>query len=1444
MKTLRLCKSFIMTALLLTLGGGLTGCLKNEDQQLGEVPEIKLSESTLNFTLMPTEPKSFHIDLKGAGAWTIEALDVDPDAVEIQPSYGTTNADVEIMPSPTDAPRQIKLQVSLFGEIVGRQILVAKETVFVNQTADGSTIEPNDGLSPETAFTVEEAIAKAKEIGDVNSEETYYIKGVISSVTEAFSAQYGNGTFEMTDKNKSDVFTAYRILYLGNKKWTTGDTNVKVGDEVIVCGKIINFKGNTPETAQGSAYLYMLNGVTSSDGSGDGGDDTPGGDDSNLSGFESQSAFVASGTNTTDYWYNIDGYTMNGQNATGVKLGKSGTSGVYTTSAVGVTGDKVLSLYGVAWSGKSATLYIRVNGGGEVDGASSTALKANSTATGSGALALTVTDDDYYTFKLKNLTASSTITLATTDNFAAAEVEGRAILARIRLTDTDEGPETGSGSGSGGGDDEPAPEGTGATPDSPFNVAQILAKAKSLGENEKSAESYYFKGKVSSITENYGTEFGNATYYITDASTTETFYVYRSLYLGNVKYTSGTLLKEGDKVVVYGKVTNYKGNTPETVTNESYLYSLNADEGGEGGDKPEPEAAFVKAGSVTPSPIPADGGEVKVAYTYGNLPEGAEIQGYYTIGTTSGSLVKGVSADGAGTLTFTIDKNADTSEREIKFTIVVYEKGAFEAMKDVTATTTAKQSGASVELDAENSFDFTKQGYSNQQDITKITFPNGATLTFDGGGNSNNTPKYYTSGTAVRCYAKNTLTFDGNGKKIVRVKFYYGSRNDAMTADSGDLNSDNTEWTGKASTVTFTVPEKSATVTNNNGEPSAGQAHFTAIEVYLEDDGQGGTEPDQPKDPEFAFESMTPAETETLAAEGGDITISYTYANLSSTVTDKYAIGGYYVIDDKSTPVTDGTLDDSGKGSIKFTIPANEDTAEREVELYVQVLKNSAPDSKLTAIEKTIKQAGKVETKEEIKVSAVKAEYNEGTQDVDFSASFTGDKNDITKAEFVWTPAVATRAAVGGRVDATIGDGTLTASAKVEPGNYTVSVEINGETAASGDASTTTPSVNVPEPKDETGLTPENPFTVAQAIAKAKETGETETDDVYYIKGLISSITQTFAASGTYGNATFLMIDKGTPADTFTAYRILYKDNEKWTSSNDDVNIGDEVIVCGKIVTYNGVYETLTGSGYLYDFVQHAPTISNVIATVGDDGTSVTFKATYTNKSNVTITKAGFKYGEKDESVTAPTGTSGEITATVSGLAPATYTVKAYLDELESASAVTFTINDPSADKEDPVTYTVDFKNMSSQASANTNSYVSGSFNMNVTATEIWTITNGNNNNKAWNYVKFGQKSNTNNTGSIATKWAVDASIATVTTNVQKLAANATTTVKLIVAQDDSFTSIVKEYDAQNISTTAGDITFIIDAPQKGCYYKLEYFSNNSTTTNGSIQVNSVTLKN
>ncbi len=109
------------------------------------------------------------------------------------------------------------------------------------------------------------------------SEQGYYIKGKVVSVKEAFSAQYGNASFYISDDGQAGgQFLVFRSLYLGNQKWTEGQENIQVGDEVVVYGKLTNYMGNTPETAQNTTYLVSVNGKT--EGGSTGGEDKPGED--------------------------------------------------------------------------------------------------------------------------------------------------------------------------------------------------------------------------------------------------------------------------------------------------------------------------------------------------------------------------------------------------------------------------------------------------------------------------------------------------------------------------------------------------------------------------------------------------------------------------------------------------------------------------------------------------------------------------------------------------------------------------------------------------------------------------------------------------------------------------------------------------------------------------------------------------------------------------------------------------------------------------------------------------------------------------------------------------------------------------------------------------------------------------------------------------------------
>lgn len=118
----------------------------------------------------------------------------------------------------------------------------------------------DDPFNPKAAYDAAAKLAK-----DQKSDNDVYIKGKIASVKYFFSANYGTATFNITEDGTTNgtQFPCYSILYLGNKQWEDGDAQIAVGDEVIVCGKITNYGGNTPETASKEAYLYSLNGKTS-----------------------------------------------------------------------------------------------------------------------------------------------------------------------------------------------------------------------------------------------------------------------------------------------------------------------------------------------------------------------------------------------------------------------------------------------------------------------------------------------------------------------------------------------------------------------------------------------------------------------------------------------------------------------------------------------------------------------------------------------------------------------------------------------------------------------------------------------------------------------------------------------------------------------------------------------------------------------------------------------------------------------------------------------------------------------------------------------------------------------------------------------------------------------------------------------------------------------------
>ena len=138
--------------------------------------------------------------------------------------------------------------------------------------------------------------------------------------------------------------------------------------------------------------------------------------------FASQSIFTANVDEANKAY--LQEATINNESCQVIKLGTSSVVGTVTSSAVGVSGNKRLSFYGMAWKGKSGKLTV------SVDGTEVKTLELNSNDGASNNPPYTITLDessDYYSVELIGLSESSTITLSTVSGAT------RVILAGVTL---------------------------------------------------------------------------------------------------------------------------------------------------------------------------------------------------------------------------------------------------------------------------------------------------------------------------------------------------------------------------------------------------------------------------------------------------------------------------------------------------------------------------------------------------------------------------------------------------------------------------------------------------------------------------------------------------------------------------------------------------------------------------------------------------------------------------------------------------------------------------------------------------------------------------------------------------------------------------------------------------------------------------------------------------
>lgn len=403
-----------------------------------------------------------------------------------------------------------------------------KNTEPEEKPDEGTLIGEGTFTSP---FNVAAANKATGELQPSNTSETFlseevYVKGIVSLIESIDTGNYGNATYYISDDGSTtSQLEVYRGYSFGGAKFKS-ESELAVGDTIIVCGKLQNWLGMAYEFTTGSKIVYRNGQTTSEPTPGP----TPGGD--------------AKGDGTAASPFNVAG--INQFIDGGSYQGKE----VYFTGIITQfkSGEEPGNSYG------NATFYISDDG-----------------KTGS---------QDFCVFRTFGFNG---------EKFTSADQLKAGDLVVIRSTVTvynGTTKQTEAGKGvlvsvngkqeySGGGD---TPEGGAGTLEKPYTVAQAL-DIISAGTYTK--DKVYVSGIVSRIDE-ISTQYGNATYYISDDGKTDRqLQVFRGYALGGEKFQSEDDLTVNDKVIVLGELTLYNNKTPEITG--SQLYAVNNETAGGGG---------------------------------------------------------------------------------------------------------------------------------------------------------------------------------------------------------------------------------------------------------------------------------------------------------------------------------------------------------------------------------------------------------------------------------------------------------------------------------------------------------------------------------------------------------------------------------------------------------------------------------------------------------------------------------------------------------------------------------------------------------------------------------------------------------------------------------------------------------------------------------------------
>lgn len=232
----------------------LVSCQKDLSK---EQAYLVLSDSEIAFESSAADTKT--IKLTSTRMWEVQIPADAAKWVSVSPDSGEASADPQTIEITVTANPDNDRTAEISFRIVG-----GTKKLTVSQKGDKGEAVPGDG-SLENPYSTSEALSFISSLPDENvTSESYYIKGIVVSY-KSYSTDHNNISIYISDSGTSDnQLYVYGLSDFGGAAFASEDAakqRIPVGSNVVVYGKVQNFKSNTPEV-----YLGKLISVNDEEG--------------------------------------------------------------------------------------------------------------------------------------------------------------------------------------------------------------------------------------------------------------------------------------------------------------------------------------------------------------------------------------------------------------------------------------------------------------------------------------------------------------------------------------------------------------------------------------------------------------------------------------------------------------------------------------------------------------------------------------------------------------------------------------------------------------------------------------------------------------------------------------------------------------------------------------------------------------------------------------------------------------------------------------------------------------------------------------------------------------------------------------------------------------------------------------------------------------------------